>query len=170
MKLFAVYIGGQLEGANIELHDMRFVAAASIGETHEELRRQWWGIPKTLHIDGWAELDEVDGYRISLRPEPYAGSEKLFYINLGGYDPAEFLEKHMNVFVVAPSVSAAKARALDPVKHWKLPHRDDMYEAHQVFRLKTVSNPPLHVHFERLAEVKPLAFRCNYWPIGLPPR
>ena len=25
MKLFAIYVGGELQGANIELHDMRFV-------------------------------------------------------------------------------------------------------------------------------------------------
>jgi hypothetical protein len=28
MKLFAIYIGGEIEGANIELHDMRFVVGA----------------------------------------------------------------------------------------------------------------------------------------------
>jgi hypothetical protein len=39
VKLFAIYVGGELEGANIELHDMRFVVAPSIGETYDELRR-----------------------------------------------------------------------------------------------------------------------------------
>jgi Domain of Unknown Function (DUF1543) len=40
MKLFAIYVGGELEGANIELHDMRFIVAPSIADTYEELRRQ----------------------------------------------------------------------------------------------------------------------------------
>lgn len=72
MKLFAIYIGGEFEGANIELHDMRFVVAPAITDTYDELRRQWWVIPKSLHIDCWAEIDHVDGYDISLHPEPFA--------------------------------------------------------------------------------------------------
>jgi uncharacterized protein DUF1543 len=52
MKLFAIYIGGEVAGANIEVHDMRFVIAPSIGETHEELRRPWWGIPRSLRLLG----------------------------------------------------------------------------------------------------------------------
>lgn len=54
MKLFMFYIGGDCANSNIELHDVRF----SIGETAEEcrddLRRQWWGEPKSLHLDCWA--------------------------------------------------------------------------------------------------------------------
>jgi len=166
MKLFAIYIGGELEGANIELHDMRFVAAPSIGETYQELRRQWWGKPQTLHIDCWAELDVVDGYKITLRQEPYLGKERLFYINLGGYDPTEFVEKHKNVFIVAPDTSTAKKRALALINSWKLPHRDEMYEADQVFHLSAISSPALHLHFEHIERVRSLVFKCSYLPIG----
>jgi hypothetical protein len=41
MKLFAIYVGGEAVGANIEVHDMRFVAATSLEDTYEELKRQW---------------------------------------------------------------------------------------------------------------------------------
>ena len=135
MKLFAVYVGGELPGANIELHDMRFVAAPSILDTHDELRRQWWGASDSLHIDCWAEINCVDGYDVALRPQPYLGAEKLFYVNLGGYDRIDFAEKHKNLFVVADSVTAAKARALASVRHWQAAHRDDFYEAEQAFSL-----------------------------------
>ena len=57
MKLFAIYIGGAMKGANIEVHDIRFIAAPSILDTHDDLRRQWWGKPGSLHIDCWAEID-----------------------------------------------------------------------------------------------------------------
>ena len=62
MKLFAIYIGGEFEGANIELHDMRFVVAPSIAETYDELKRQWWGIPKRLnwHVGGMSGLNVLD--------------------------------------------------------------------------------------------------------------
>ena len=101
LKLFAIYIGGEHPGANIEVHDMRFVAAPSIEDTYEALKRQWWGRPGSLHIDCWSELSHADGYEIALRPEPFFGPERLFYVNLGGYDRIEFAEKHRNVFVVA---------------------------------------------------------------------
>lgn len=166
MKLFAIYIGGELKEANIELHDMRFVVAPSIAETHEELRRQWWGVPDSLHIDCWAELDQVDGYNITLRPEPFAGREKLYYLNMGGYDPGEFIEKHQNVFVVATGISEAKARALKLIGHWKLPHRDEIYEADKIFALENpTAQGRFHLHFEPAEAPRPLVFTCKYFPL-----
>jgi hypothetical protein len=55
MKLFAIYIGGEFPGANIEVHDGRFVVAAAIQETYATLRRDWWGAPRSPHIDCWAQ-------------------------------------------------------------------------------------------------------------------
>ena len=172
MKLFAIYIGGEMEGANIELHDMRFVAAPSITDTHEELRRQWWGIPKSLHIDCWAEIDHVDGYDVALRPEPFAGPERLYYVNLGGYVADEFLEKHKNVFVVACSVAKAKARALKSVTGWREPHRDEMYEAEQAFAIGEMgAMQRLNIHLTPSEVAKDLQFTCDYTPIrARPPR
>jgi hypothetical protein len=166
MKLFAIYIGGEFKGANIELHDMRFVVAPSIADTHEELKRQWWGIPKSLHIDCWAEISEVDGYRVDLRPEPFIGPEKLFYINLGGYDAQEFREQHRNLFLVAGGVPEAKKRAIKHAKQWKVPHRDEMYEAEQAFALNDCARAQqLYLHLTPVAETKPLHFNCGYTPI-----
>ncbi len=166
MKMFAIYIGGEIEGANIELHDMRFVVAPSITETYDELRRQWWGIPKSLHIDCWAEIDQVDGYDVRLLPEPFAGPERLYYVNLGGYAEGEFLEKHKNIFVVADSVPKAKARALKSVTGWREPHRDDMYEAEQAITLgESGARHQLHVHLVPNKARKELSFTCDYTPI-----
>lgn len=166
MKLFAVYIGGELEGANIELHDMRFVVAPSIVETYEALRRQWWGIPKSLHIDCWAEISHADGYDVTLRPEPFNGPERLYYVNLGGYDPGEFIEKHKNIFVVAETVPLAKARAIKAVRGWTAPHRDEMYEAEHAFSLSESGNEQrLYLHLTPTHERMDLQFTCEYKPI-----
>jgi hypothetical protein len=170
MKLFAIYIGGEIEGANIELHDMRFVVAPSIAETYGDLRRQWWGIPKSLHIDCWAEIDQVDGYDVQLRTEPFDGPERLYYVNLGGYAEGEFLEKHKNVFVVADSLAKAKERALRAATGWREAHRDDMYEAEQAIALSdSGASQGLHVHLIPGAAQKPLAFTCDYTPIRMRP-
>ena len=110
MKLFAVYIGGDIKGANIELHDMRFVLADSIESSYDEVRRQWWGTPSSLHIDCWCELSRADGYRILLKPEPSTDTKKLYYVNVGGYDGKEFAELHKNIFVVEETESKAKVK------------------------------------------------------------
>ncbi|WP_348539988.1 DUF1543 domain-containing protein [Rhizobium sp. rho-13.1] len=59
MKLFMFYIGGDCGNSNIELHDVRF----SIGETAEDcrddLRNQWWGDPKSLHLDCWGAVERT---------------------------------------------------------------------------------------------------------------
>ena len=167
MKLFAVYVGGTMPGANIELHDMRFVVAASIRDTYAELRRQWWGAPTSLHLDCWAEITHVDGYRVELRPEPSRGREKLWFVNLGGYDPTEFAERHQNVFVIATSIVSAKARALESVIGWDELHRDDLYEAEQAFRLdKAATEQRLYIHLIPDGPAKPVSFTCKYIPIG----
>ena len=167
-KLFAISIGGEHPQANIELHDMRFVVAASILETHDEVRRQWWGTPDSLHVDCWAEIDHADGYDVTLRLEPFAGEEKLFYVNLGGYDASEFLEKHRNVFVVARTLADAKVRALAAGRGWKDLHRDDLYEAEQAYCLdRAVGEQRLHIHLTPSAPARALAFTCKYTPLQL---
>jgi hypothetical protein len=145
---------------------MRFVVAPSIADTHEQLREQWWGIPKSLHIDCWAEIAHADGYDVTLSLEPFLGPERLYYVNLGGYDPSEFIEKHKNVFVVAESVPQAKARAIKAVKGWTQPHRDEMYEAEQAFCLhECVRERRLYIHLTRAAEGRDVQFTCEYKPI-----
>jgi hypothetical protein len=166
MKLFAIYIGGEFPGANIEIHDVRFVVAASIEDTHDELRRQWWGAPRSLHIDCWTEVVHADGYDISLLPEPYVGPEKLFFVNLGGYERGEFAERHRNVFVVAENEAKAKSRALKGVREWIEPHRDDLYEAEKAFCLsEPIGDLRLHVHLQRATTVSEPASTCRYVPI-----
>jgi hypothetical protein len=166
MKLFAIYIGGEMAGANIEVHDVRFVAAPSIEATYPELRRQWWGVPRSLHVDCWAEITHADGYDVTLSPEPYTGPEKLYFVNLGGYEPAEFAERHRNVFVVAETEAKAKARAVKQVRHWIEPHRDDLYEAEHAFCLGELPGEQrLHIHLTPAPAVSDLVFTCQYIPI-----
>lgn len=166
-KLFAIYIGGRLEQAHIELHDMRFIVAERIEATYPELRRQWWGIPKTLHIDCWAELTHADGYRIRLKSEPSSGAERLYYVNLGGYTEKEFTELHKNSFVVAETPGKAKIKALKTIRHWDAPHKDDLHQIDDVFCLNLpVCEQSLHIHLEKIDDDSPPAFTCYYNPIG----
>ena len=167
MKLFAIYVGGDAPGANIEVHDMRFVAASSLRETYADLRRQWWGTPASLHIDCWADITHADGYDVTLHAAPFVSALKLYYINLGGYDPTEFSERHLNMFVVAETASQAKRRAKIAVTGWDQLHRDDMYEADQVFCLSEVACGMQHyIHLTPSAKAETFTFTCRYTRIG----
>jgi hypothetical protein len=166
MKLFAIYVGGEHPGANIEVHDIRFVAAETIEATYPTLLAQWWGKPGSLHVDCWSDISHADGYAVTLREEPFDGAEKLYYVNLGGYDGLSFAEQHRNVFVVADSLAAARSRAIRQAKDWTDAHRDDMYEAEQAFALDDAAETRrLHIHLTPSPLSGAPAFTCHYTPL-----
>ena len=49
--LFLVVLGGKAKKANIELHDVRWVAGSKIEDTYEVIRKDWFGTYEGLHID-----------------------------------------------------------------------------------------------------------------------
>lgn len=165
MKLFAIYIGGEHPSAHIEVHDVRFVVAETIRDTHAQLRAEWWGTPGTLHIDCWAEISHADGYAVTLRPEPSSAPEKLWFVNLGGYDGTDFAEQHKNLFVVAASMKEAKARAMATIEHWRDAHRDDIYEAELAFGLEGKIGEGLHIHLTPVEDARAPRFTCRYTPL-----
>ena len=126
--LFLVVLGGRIAGAHIELHDVRFVAGTSIDDTLPALRRQWFGARKGLHLDSWMAVRFVDSYRVELRPEPFAGPERLWFVNMGGYDPRQLAELHAFGLFVATSPQAAKAAARRRLLPEVLErHKDDLH-------------------------------------------
>jgi hypothetical protein len=87
---------------------MRFVIAKKIKDTYESLKESWWGTIESLHLDAWGALKYADGYNIKISSKPAQETEnKLYFVNLGGYDSSEFTELHKNVFVVAENPSKA---------------------------------------------------------------
>lgn len=143
-----------------------FIVANSIEETYATLRDQWWGVPRSLHIDCWAEVTHADGYDITLEREPQDVPHKLFFVNLGGYETGDFSERHRNVFVVAESEGKAKGRAMKFVRHWAEPHKDDLYEAEKVFNLSEASlSERLYVHLTPAKQAQDPTFTCRYIPI-----
>lgn len=110
--LFLVVLGGRTATSHIELHDVRFVAGASIDDTLPELRRQWFGRREGLHLDSYMAVRAIDGWAVSLQREPAAPRpERLWFVNLGAYRPDSLAELHHFGLVVARSPQAAKAAA-----------------------------------------------------------
>lgn len=167
MKLFVFYIGGDAPGSMIELHDMRIIAARTMMDCIPEIKKTWWGIPERLHLDGWGELTHAHGYDIVLKPEPFTGPEKLWFLNLGGYVKGEFEELHKNIFIVAEREVQARAKALKQTLHWDSHHKDTQFEVEKILNLETITGPQgLHIHLTPNVNGKPFTFGHGYKPIG----
>ncbi len=169
MQLFIIYIGGSHSQSLIELHDIRFVIADCIEETYDILRQNWWGTPKSLHLDAWGVLKSADGYSIHLSEElPEDPTNKLYFVNLGGYDSTQFTELHKNVFVVAKDEQDAKQKAVQQVKDWESPHKDYLHEVDGFVDLDELIKKQYkgYIHLKKETGTKPFEFICKYTPIG----
>ena len=56
-------LGGTHPKARIELHDVVFAWGGRLDEIHPELRAQWFGAPRGVHVDSWMEVDGIDGWQ-----------------------------------------------------------------------------------------------------------
>jgi hypothetical protein len=134
-KLFMILVGCKPEGRHTEQHDIVFSIANSIEETREELLAFWPEAKGRIHMDGWREVNTVDGYRIQVSEKTAAsnGGKNLFFINLGGYRPGEFDEPHYKMLVVADDLAQASKIAKESAfyKHTGFAgapsHIDDKY-------------------------------------------
>ena len=136
--LYLVVIGGRLPKANIELHDVRWVIGSKIEDTFGDLKKGWFGSIDGLHIDSYKKIYSVDGYKIKLKKSQNKKSKinlikkakdtkKLWFINLGGYDPKSMQEKHEFGLVVASNASDAKKMAKSKwLNGFKKKHNDDI--------------------------------------------
>ena len=136
--LYLVVIGGRIPKANIELHDVRWVVGSKIEDTFDDLRKGWFGSIDGLHIDSYKKIYSVDGYKIKLKRTQNKKSKinlikktdhtnKLWFINIGGYDPKSMQEKHEFGLLVASTSSAAKKMAKSKwLNGFKKKHNDDI--------------------------------------------
>ena len=137
--LYLVVIGGMAPKANIELHDVRWVIGSKIEDTFESLRKNWFGSLEGLHIDTYKKIKSVDGYKINIKniekdkikkntfnnnPE---SKEKLWFVNLGGYESDSMQERHEFGLVVARNPQEAKKIAKSKwLLGFKKTHKDNL--------------------------------------------
>ena len=155
MQLFLVYLGGTAPGANIELHDIRFVAAPKIEQAYSLLRQQWFGTVKGLHIDSYMQVKHIDGYAVSLRETPQQNSLKLYFVNYGGYYPDKIAEQHDFMLCVASSMPEAKAIAKQRLLTTAdSPHKDDLLAFDDCFAVEQLQG--LYVHLDASGQSQPM--------------
>ena len=139
--LYLVVLGGRAIKANIELHDVRWVVGSRIEDTYDTLRKDWFGSPKGLHIDSYKKIKYLDGYKINIRnvenlkinkknkfSDKSNSNKKLWFVNIGGYDPSSLQEKHEFGLVIASNkleaINKAKSKWLIGCKN---KHKDDIF-------------------------------------------
>lgn len=167
-KLFVVLVGGTVPGAHVELHDTRFVVGAAIEDCYDALRAQWWGTPESLHLDAWGPLEWADGFGVEIADTPAPGPEKLWFFNLGGYDPARFYELHADLFLVGRDWREAKRRALEQAAGaWVSPHKDHVFDVDAAVDVgAALGGAGRHVRLAPGAPERPFRFEARYVPIG----
>lgn len=164
MKLFMFYIGGDCGGSNIELHDIRFSIGETVESCYPDLRKQWWGDPESLHLDCWGEVEQVDGYDVELTKDPVPEDQpRLFFLNMGGYDPKAFGELHHNVLVVVPDARAARFEGLARIKGWTQPHKDNIFEVEKTLDVSEAMNAyGYSLRLTKATTKQDFSFGCGY--------
>ena len=160
-NLFMVMLGGRHARANTEVHDVVFAVADSLEDSYPQLKHAWFGEQKGLHIDAWARLNGVESrgkkYQIQFGDaQPQVTDEKLWLINLGGYDTHEFGELHRYVLVVAPHAAEAKQLGKQHFdQKWQKQHTDRILEVDDCISIDCV-----HGRYVALVEAE---FDANTW-------
>lgn len=133
LHLYAICLGGRAPRARVELHDVAFAVGRDLEDCHEQLLDAWFGQPDGLHIDAWARLDAVDGHRVELHRRPADEGPRLYFVNIGGYVPGEFIERHAYAFFAGRDRSEIKRRAKAELLVGKdSVHRDDLFDVDDV--------------------------------------
>lgn len=102
LKLFLLLLGSRAPGRNVEQHDFFFGIARNLKELIPDIKAFWPEAGDSIHIDAWREISKVDQYKIEviLKKDVTSSEKKLFFINLGGYQPGKFEEQHYTVLSV----------------------------------------------------------------------
>lgn len=160
-SLYIVMLGGRHVRANTEVHDVVLAVGGSLNEIYPQLKSAWFGEQKGLHIDAWAKINGIEfenkKYQIKFcDAAPNDSNEKLWLINLGGYDSREFGELHRYVLVVAQNAMVAKQRGKAYfAQHWQKQHTDRVLDVDDCIAIDHV--------YGRYIELVENNFESNIW-------
>jgi len=131
-KLYLLILGCKPNGRHTEQHDVFLGVGNSLKDLLPQIEN-FWPDGGEIHIDSWREVTAVDGFTISIIPQQESKTSsttnKLFFINLGGYKPNDMEEYHYKLMTVAANKREAIAQAKQTAfyLHNASPHVDDKY-------------------------------------------
>ena len=153
-KLYMVLLGCKPEGRHVEQHDVFFGIATTLKALVVEMEAFWPGSGK-LHIDAWREVNSVEDYKIQVllrnktNEQSAVPGQKLFFINLGGYQQNKFEEQHYTLLTVKPDSAAAMKEAKQSLffknNHFgkAVSHIDDKYgiDVDELYEIEEILSP-----------------------------
>ena len=159
LKLYMVMLGCTPEGRLTEQHDIFFGIGPSLKELIPQMKASWPEAKGRIHIDAWREISVVDQFSITIEDRDTAintASEKLFFINLGGYKENEFEEYHYKVLAVAKNKAEAikKSKQTAFYKHCGFKeatsHIDDKFgvDVDDMYEIKDVLSDEIKSKFQ----------------------
>ena len=147
LKLFMILLGCKPPGRHVEQHDFFFGIAASLKDLKGEMQAFWPEAKGRIHIDGWREVNAVDGYRVNIVPkhEVLNQGKKLFFINLGGYQPNKFEEQHYVIITAKENSASALKHAKSALffQNSNSSHVDDKYgiDVDDIYQIEDILSP-----------------------------
>ncbi|MFD2289000.1 DUF1543 domain-containing protein [Pedobacter petrophilus] len=151
-KLYMLLLGSKAPRRNVEQHDYFFGIATSLKELVPEIKAFWPEAGASIHVDGWREVNQVDGYEIKILPREAANEDslhKLFFTNLGGYQSGKLAEQHYIVLSVkddrASAIQEAKKTVFFKTNSIKgaNAHIDEKYgiDIDDIYRVEEILSP-----------------------------
>lgn len=158
-----ILLGCKPTGRNTEQHDLFFGIGTSLNDIKTDIQNFWKEANGKIHIDGWREVCFVEGYEIEIADRKDTDSlqtEKLFFINLGGYKPNEFEEFHYKMITVAADrgIAIQKAKQTAFYKHTGFEgagsHIDDKYgiDVDDIYQIEDIL--PSHLKEQYSIQIK----------------
>src|ERR1044072_1874261 len=114
LKLCMILLGSKAAARNVEQHDYFFGITAGLKDLVPGIKAFWPEAGDTIHIDGWRFVTKVKDYAIRVinRQDAYTPStQKLFFLNLGGYRHNKLEEQHYTVLTVQDNRNQAMLQA-----------------------------------------------------------
>ncbi|WCT14788.1 DUF1543 domain-containing protein [Mucilaginibacter jinjuensis] len=154
LKLFMILLGCKPPGRHVEQHDFFFGIAASLNDLADEMQAFWPEAQGRIHIDGWREVNTVEGYQVKIVPKQEASSQskKLFFINLGGYQPNRFEEQHYVILTAKDNSAAALKDAKSTLffQNSNSSHVDDKYgiDVDDIYQIEDILSPGVKEQYQ----------------------
>ena len=145
-------LGSKAPNRNVEQHDFFFGIATALNELVPLIKEFWPEAGSSIHIDGWREVNMVDGYQVNVmlnKASDTPSLKKIFFINLGGYQYNKLEEQHYTMLTVqddqAQAVKKAKETVFFTAKNIKGTHShiDDKYgiDVDDIYKIEDVLTP-----------------------------
>jgi hypothetical protein len=160
LKLFMILLGANPKGRLVEQHDYFFSIAASLKELVPAIRAYWPEADNTIHIDGWREVNYVNGYNIRVISHglTHLSPKRLFFINLGGYQADKLEEQHYTLLTVQddrlPAIKESMKSLFYKTNSSKGAHAhiDEKYgvDVDDVYRIEDVLSDDLKAKYQLL--------------------